>query len=411
MSENSFLVGVRSGRITRDEADESLSELARLARTAGAHVVGSVLLDVRRATPATLLGSGQVEEIRQLIIKASKELASPTVLIDGDLSPAQYRNLEEAWGAKVIDRTGLILDIFARRAHTQEGRLQVELAQMRYLLPRLVGHGNQFSQLGGGIGTRGPGETKLEFDRRKVRLRITLLRRELSKVHAHREIHRARRRKIPVPVVSVVGYTNAGKSTLVNAITGAGTATEDKLFVTLDPLTRRFKLPSGREIVLTDTVGFIGRLPHQLVESFHATFEEIREASLILHVIDYSHPRWREQCDVTLKLLEELQLDTTPRLVLYNKIDLIDDGLDMAPGAIGISAATGKGLDALIARIENLLAEALVEAKFLVPYDRGDIVSTLYSVGSVRQTKYLQQGVRIQAWIPVKYREKYKGFV
>ncbi|MGB9803089.1 MAG: GTPase HflX [Desulfofundulus sp.] len=353
--EKVLLVSLQLPHEKENEVEESLDELARLADTAGARVVGRVVQRSRRPDPATFLGRGKV---RDEIAPACRELGVDLVICDQELSPAQVRNLEEALGVRVIDRTQLILDIFARRARTREGKLQVELAQLEYLYPRLTGRGAELSRLGGGIGTRGPGETKLETDRRRIKRRIAELRRKLEEVRRHRTLLRSRRQKAPVTLASLVGYTNAGKSTLLNALTGADVPVEDKLFATLDPTTRRLVLPNKEVVLLTDTVGFIRRLPHHLVAAFRATLEEVTEADLLLHVVDVSSPDYPARIEAVDQVLASLGAREKPTILVLNKIDrLTAEEPWLVPAdrpAVAVSALTGRGLDKLCQAL-NLL--------------------------------------------------------
>ncbi|MCS5696539.1 GTPase HflX [Desulfofundulus thermocisternus] len=379
------------------EVEESLEELARLADTAGAQVVGRVVQRARRPDPATFLGRGKV---RDEIAPACRELGVDLVICDHELSPAQVRNLEEELGVRVIDRTQLILDIFARRARTREGKLQVELAQLEYLYPRLAGKGTGLSRLGGGIGTRGPGETKLETDRRRIKRRITELRRELDEVRRHRTLLRTRRQDVPVTLVSLVGYTNAGKSTLLNALTGAGVPAEDKLFATLDPTTRRLVLPNNDVVLLTDTVGFIRRLPHHLVAAFRATLEEVTEADLLLHVVDVSNPDYPDQVKAVEDVLASLGAGEKPAILVFNKVDRLTAEepwlLPSGRPAVAVSALTGQGLDELRRLIMEVLRDQRVRREFLVPYQRGDVLNLLYEKGEVLSREYTPEGVRLE---------------
>ncbi len=334
----------------------SLPELGRLAATAGAQVVGSLTQKRDRPDPKCFIGSGKVEELRAMAAAKSCNL----IIFDHELKPSQNRNLEQQLGAKVIDRTELILDIFAQHAKTREGKLQVELAQSSFLLTRLTGHGAQMSRLGGGIGTRGPGETKLEYDRRKIRSRISALKEEIEQVRKERALKRERRRGTLVPSASIIGYTNAGKSTLLNSLTRAGVLAEDRLFATLDPTTRRLYLPSGRIILVTDTVGFIQKLPHQLVTAFHATLEEVTEADLLLHVVDISHPYYEKQIEAVYNVLEELGGIIKPMVTILNKTDqaekkIISAALKKYRPACPVSALKKEGLGKLLAIIDGQL--------------------------------------------------------
>ena len=343
---------------------DSLDELAELARSAGARVVGSLTQRLDKPTQA-YLGKGKIAELEDLALRHPFD----TLICDDELTPSQQRNLENALkGVKVIDRTALILDVFARRARTREGRLQVELAQHEYLLPRLAGQWSHLERLGGGIGTRGPGETQLETDRRLVRDRIQRLKKSLGQVRGHRGLYRSRRRERSVPVASLVGYTNAGKSTLLNRLTGAGVVTEDKMFSTLDPVTRRVKLPSGREILLTDTVGFIQKLPTNVVAAFRATLEEAEDAALIVQVLDITHPNAAEQAEVVSDILSDLGLSDKPRLLVLNKIDKLGPEDEVGATiqslagdqarAVFVSGLAGTGLDLMLREMDGILSGA-----------------------------------------------------
>lgn len=352
--EVAVLVGLRTGRAPRWVAEDSLEELARLAESAGASPRHTILQERPAPDPRTLIGAGKVEELRTLC-RGGVDL----VIVDEDLSGSQQRNLERELGCKVIDRAGLILDIFAQRAMTREGKLQVELAQLQYLLPRLTRRWTHLERLGGGIGTRGPGETQLESDRRRLRVRMARIRRDLRKVRRHRGVLRRPRQKVPIPTLALVGYTNAGKSSLLNALTHASVYVADKLFATLDPTLRKVQLPSGRPALLSDTVGLIRKLPPQLVQAFKATLEEVQEADALVHVIDASHPQAAEQRAVVERVLEELGVAGKPVLAVHNKIDLLPEAaaaaLTRQEGPVAISALTGQGLPALRKALDALV--------------------------------------------------------
>jgi GTP-binding protein HflX len=385
----------------RERAEESLAELEGLASAAGAQVVERVLQERPAPDPAYFIGRGKAEELATLA--ADRDL--DVLLFDEELTPAQLRNLEHKAGCKILDRTQLILDIFAGRARTREGKLQVELAQLNYLLPRLAGKGTMLSRLGAGIGTRGPGETKLEMDRRRIRDRIALLRRDLEHVRAHRERQRSRRQGVPVPVVALVGYTNAGKSTLFNALTRAGTLESPQLFATLDPLLRRLVLPNGLEILLSDTVGFIRKLPHDLVAAFRATLEEVREADLLLHVIDVSSPHWREQAEAVRDVLRELEVEGKPSIDVYNKIDLLPPGQSLEPGAaprghVSVSALKKEGLRDVLARVSAELEGFTVRSLLRVPYRDARLLARLHEEGRIVSTVYENEAIRLEVDLP-----------
>lgn len=360
--EVALLIGLKQPHQPRWEAEESLEELAQLAVSAGAESAFRVLQERSVPDPRTLIGRGKAEDIRELC-----EEGVDLVIFDEDLTGSQQRNLEATLQRKVIDRTGLILDIFAQRARSREGKLQVELAQLKYLLPRLTGHGADLSRLGGGIGTRGPGETQLEVDRRRIRRRVIKIEEELEKVQRHRALLRRRRQKQALPTAALVGYTNAGKSSLLNALTHAKLPVADKFFVTLDPTLRKVILPGGRAVLLSDTVGFIKKLPHQLVAAFKATLEEMRASDLLLHVIDIAHPQWQDQEQAVTAVLEELGMATKPLISLYNKVDKLPHPeaiafLSRRPQSVVTSANTGAGLSELKTVIAEML-ESLEESR------------------------------------------------
>lgn len=393
VQDRAILVSLVTDKIKRTGIDPELSlqELVQLAETAGVEVLDIIRQNKETPDSKWFIGKGKVEELRM----AADGLGANTAIFDQELSGAQVRNLEESLDLKIIDRTQLILDIFAGRAKTREGIIQVELAQLSYLLPRLSGHGKNLSRLGGGIGTRGPGESKLETDRRHIRDRITELKRQLDEVVKTRELHRERRRKSGAVQVALVGYTNAGKSTLLKQLTDADVYIENQLFATLDPTSRVLQLPGGKEVVLTDTVGFIQNLPHDLVASFRATLEEVNEANLVLHVVDSSSPMREEQMDVVQSILQDLGAAGKPQIVLFNKTDLCQpeqlEMLPTGPGFLKISAFNQDDLTRITEIISDELAgDTLI---FRIPGDRGDLSSLLYRVGEVLEQKYDENDV------------------
>ncbi len=413
--ERAILVGLSADSMAPEErsTEVTLEELSALLETAGGEAVGFSLQNRDTPDPGSFIGSGKAKEIKELIAANDCELA----VFDNELSPSQMRNLTEALGVKVLDRSGLILDIFAGRAQTREGRLQVELAQYQYLLPRLTGmwtHLVRQTASGGKspIGTRGPGETQLETDRRHIRRKIQKLREELEEVRRVRGTQRRRRQKNELPSVALVGYTNAGKSTLLNALTGAGIHTGNRLFDTLDTTTRRLQLDDTMEVLLSDTVGFIRKLPTQLVAAFKATLEELDYADLILHVIDVSNPDWAEQARVTEGLIRELGVEATPRIEVYNKCDLCDPALLPRNGeAVPVSAVTGEGLDALRERMFRLLTAGEKQLTFLLPYARAGEVERLHDSCRVLETEYTEEGVRVRAVCPPEVFGRLREFV
>ncbi len=386
-----------------EDCASSLAELEQLADTAGAVVVGSLVQ--RRASPEASLfvGRGKAQEAKQLAARLGADL----VVVDAELTPLQQRNLEREVGLPVIDRTGLILDIFAQRARSSEGKLQVELAQLNYNLPRLVGRGAALSRLGGGIGTRGPGETKLEVDRRRIRRRITTLNRQVGRLARTRAVQRHARLITHTPTASLVGYTNAGKSTLLNALSGADVLAEDKLFATLDPTTRRVELPDGLAVLLSDTVGFIRRLPHTLVHAFRATLEEVLQADLLVHVIDASHPEMAEQHAAAEQVLAELGALDKPTITVLNKIDRVAEREAAAQWAsrhrpaVLLSAKTGEGLDELRAAIARLLASQMVLVELVIPFDREPARALVHERGRVLEEEFTEEGARVLAELPI----------
>ena len=400
-------------------AEESLDELARLSDTAGLEVTGRVVQTLRDGVhPATFIGAGKVDEVKGVVV----ETRAHAVIFDDDLSPAQQRNLEKTLGVKVIDRSQLILDIFAQHAKSLAGKLQVELAQLEYLRPRLTRQWTHLSRLGGGVGTRGPGETQLEVDRRRLRERISTLRRRLLDVERTRNLQRHERARAPFPCVALVGYTNAGKSTLMNTLTQAGVLVEDKLFATLDPTSRRLDLPNGQPVMLIDTVGFINKLPHQLVDAFKSTLEEVRLADLLLHVVDATHPRWAEQKAVVESVLEEIAAGGKPIVTVLNKLDRLpvpteENGASpwshvLVPTSVndagqeveelGISALTGMGLTPLLHAIEKRLAHEREVVHVDLPLSAGKTLAWLRRNGKVLEEAYSETAVSVTALISSK---------
>lgn len=399
--ERVILVGVCTRE--NENVEESLDELKELADTAGAEAVGRVIQNRESMHPGTYIGSGKIDEVREL----AAALQADGVICDDELTPAQLRGLEQELDLKVMDRTLVILDIFAQHATTSEGKLQVELAQLRYRLARLTGKGIAMSRLGGGIGTRGPGEKKLETDRRLIKSRIARLNRELKEMQIHRDTARKKRLNESVPVAAIVGYTNAGKSTLLNALTGAGILAENKLFATLDPTTRRMELSSGQEILLTDTVGFIRKLPHHLVEAFKSTLEEARYADYILHVVDSVSPQMDAQMEAVYETLDRLGIAGKPVITLFNKRDLAAGSeLPKDPNAvrtIGISAGTGAGLKELQEVLEEQLRNSRVQVEKLFPYAQAGDIQRIRRYGQVLEEEYREDGIYIKAWMPRNY--------
>lgn len=378
--------------------EESLAELSRLAESAGAVPCGHIVQARTHPDPAYFVGRGKLDELAEVCQTEGADL----VIFDDELSPAQARNIERALDIKVLDRTQLILDIFAQRAKTREGKLQVELAQLQYLLPRLSGIGTSLSRLGGGIGTRGPGETKLEADRRRIRSRMADLRSELEDVRRHRDVQRQGRRGALSLVAALVGYTNAGKSTLLNALTGAQAYADDRLFATLDPTVRQVSLPRGGSLLLVDTVGFIRKLPHDLVAAFRATLEEVTEADVLIHVVDLSSPEWYEQSRAVYDVLQELGAAERPIITAFNKIDLVDPAtvqgvLGRTRLGVALSAKDGVGFDALLRLVEDAAPDPLVKWEFVVPYAEAHVASWIHEHGRVLSEAYAEDGIRLEA--------------
>lgn len=404
--EQALLISVDTGDF---DAEASAAELAELAKTAGAEVQGIMLQ--KRDTPSgsTYVGAGRLAEIAEFCLANETDI----IIADGELTPVQVRNIEDATDVRVVDRTTLILDIFAKRAVSAEGKVQVELAQLKYALPRLTGKGTSLSRLGGGIGTRGPGETKLETDRRHIRRRIQFLSESLAKMEKRRLALHQRRSKNGAEAVAIVGYTNAGKSTLMNRLTNAGVLEEDKLFATLDPTARKLKLPSGRQIMLVDTVGLVRRLPHQLVEAFKSTLEEALWADVILNVCDASSEECSRHIAVTNDLLSSLGCDEKPVINVLNKCDLVPDLLDfpLVPNCVHISAKSGYGINALLEKIDNAFPETKRRARFLIPFSQGTIANDLRKFGIVEDEKYTEKGFEITAVAEISYIDKIKEYL
>jgi GTP-binding protein HflX len=406
--ERVVLAGVWTGGTVRD-AERSLAELALLSETAGSVVLEGVIQRRDAPDPATYLGSGKAKELRDIVVATGAD----TVICDGELTPGQLRQLEDIVKVKVVDRTWLILDIFAQHARSREGKAQVSLAQMQYLLPRLRGWGESLSRQAGGraggatggVGTRGPGETKIETDRRRIRSQMSKLRRQLKDMESSRTTQRAARHRAGIPAVAIAGYTNAGKSSVLNRITGAGVLVENALFATLDPTVRKTRTPSGRDYTLADTVGFVRHLPHQLVEAFRSTLEEVKDADLIVHVVDGSDDAPEEQISAVREVLNEIDAGQVPELIVINKADIADphtiDGLlRRYPDAIVISARTGLGFEELLATIEERLPTTLIDVDVVVPYDRGDLVSRAHRQGEVLLVEHGETGTRLKARVP-----------
>ena len=404
--ERALLVGVempsKNGEVP---LEYSLEELQRLTETAGAKVIHKFRQQIRSVTPATLVGRGKVEEIQG----ALKELQPDVVVVDEDLSPAQQRNLESAFKIRVIDRSQLILDIFAQRARSNEGKLQVELAQLEYLLPRLTRQWTHLSRLGGGIGTRGPGETQLEVDRRRIRERIAHLKRRLKTVERTRTLQRRERDKVPFATVALVGYTNAGKSTLMNALTRAGVLVEDKLFATLDPTIRSLRLPTGDKVMIVDTVGFINKIPHSLVESFKSTLEEVRSADLLLHLVDMASPLFEEQIRVVDEVLQEIGAGDVPSILVPNKIDMFSSApmqqlkSRAVEGVCPISALTGAGIDALLDLIGRVLDQGKEPFRACFFSWQGKLLAMLRERGRILKETYEGDEIHVTALVTPKF--------
>ncbi len=403
------LAGLNSPALSREQNanEESLEELEALLETAGGTCVGTVLQNKATPDPRTFLGEGKVAELKELCQGVEADL----VIFDNDLSPSQQRVLTETLGVQVLDRSALILDIFAQRARTAEGRLQVELAQYKYLLPRLTSMWSHLERQEGAIGTRGPGETQLETDRRLIRQKITRLEGELKEVRRIRATQRQRREKNEIPVVAIVGYTNAGKSTLLNQLTGAGIPANNRLFDTLDTTTRTLELSDTCSVLISDTVGFISKLPHQLVEAFKATLEELEYADLLLHVVDASNLEWQEQAQVVERLITELGAWETPRLDVFNKCDMLEgDILPHGEDTVAISARTGAGVDRLLDKLKERLDKGTLRVKLAIPYDQGGVVDMLYREAKVEKVEY-GETIEVDAICPPKVLGRVRDYV
>lgn len=406
VKEKVILVGVSTD--DHDDTEKSLDELEELASTAGAVTVGRVVQNLSQIHPVTYVGKGKLDEIKDLLW----ETEATGIICDDELSPIQLGNIEDALNTKIMDRTLIILDIFANRASTNEGKIQVELAQLKYRQSRLVGLGKSLSRLGGGIGTRGPGEKKLEMDRRLTKGRIAQLNRELKDVKRHREVTREQRSRNQVPVIAIVGYTNAGKSTLLNTLTGADVLEEDKLFATLDPTTRNLKLPSKQEVLLTDTVGFIRKLPHHLIEAFKSTLEEAKYADIILHVVDASNPQMDEQMYIVYETLMNLEVKNKPVITAFNKQDKVDGEVILrdfkADHVVNISAKTGEGLENLQNVIEEVLREQKILIEQLYPYADAGKIQLIRKYGELLEEEYREEGIFAKGYVPIEIYEKVK---
>ena len=400
MEERVLLIGVSEQ--DGDDAEDSLVELADLVKTAGATVVGTLIQKREKIHPGTYVGTGKVNEIAELL----EETNATGIVCDDELSPAQIKNLEGLLATKVMDRTLIILDIFAARASTNEGKIQVELAQLKYRLSRLTGLGRSMSRLGGGIGTRGPGEKKLEMDRRLINDRIAQLRRELAEVVKHRDITRAKREKQNVPVVAIVGYTNAGKSTLLNHMTDAQVLEEDKLFATLDPTTRILELTNKQEVLLTDTVGFIRKLPHHLIEAFKSTLEEAKYADIIFHVVDASNPQRDKQMHIVYETLDNLGVKNKKIVTLFNKQDARTDDEPLqdfrANKVLAISAAKNEGLENVKNILEDMLREDKIYIERVIPYQNAGVIQMIRKQGELISEEYVAEGIEIKAYVPME---------
>lgn len=404
IKEKAILVDLIPKDNNSDLAKTSIEELAELVKSAGAEILRVIVQERERPSPAFFIGRGKAFEIAEL----AKEINANLVVFNHDLKPIQQRNLEDVIGEKIIDRTGIILDIFAQRARSKQGKLQVELAQLTYLLPRLAGKGTLLSRLGGGIGTRGPGEQKLEIDRRRIRDRIALLKKEIEHIREYRSLARKARQDVPIPVVAIVGYTNAGKSTLLNTLTNSSVFVEDKLFATLDPTTRKLKLPKGGEVLFTDTVGFIKYLPENLLTAFKATLEEMSSANILIHVVDSLSCDLHENMKTVSNILKGISSEEKPVITVFNKTDKIHSEADLkillntTENSLAISALKKEGIGRLIEKIEEFVNKDKEYIEILLPYGKEDVRSLIFSYGSILDEKYSQDGILIKARVDKK---------
>ena len=411
-TEKTVLVGLEHAGVSKWDLEESLSELRELAATAGANVVDTVTQKLQHPTAPYYIGKGKAEEVAAICT----EHGAGSIIFDDELSPAQGRNLESVTSKKILDRTQLILDIFARRARSREGRLQIELAQLQYLLPRLTRMWTHLSRQTGGIGTRGPGETQLEVDRRRVQERISRLQKDLEEVRKHRAIQREGRARHQWPVVAIVGYTNAGKSSLLNRLTKAGVLAEDKLFATLDPTTRQFVLPNKLKVLFTDTVGFIRKLPTTVIESFKATLEELKSADLLVHVVDVSHPQWEEHIAATESVISELDAAGKHTLIVFNKIDRISNpeaieaALARYPHSVAVSVKTGENLEHFVDELQNQLSAWRLRQKFRIPQSDSVALAELHRAGHVVEIAYEGDDALVTAHIPPALEPKFARY-
>jgi len=413
MKEKAILVGIKTRNHTRWDIEEYILELRELARTAGAEVIETNIFTQDDFNPAYLIGKGKVESLALSVVEKTVDL----IVFNEDLSPAQQRNLEEKINIKIIDRTQLILDIFAQHAHSREGKLQVELAQLNYLLPRLVGKGMLLSRLGGGIGTRGPGETKLEIDRRRVREKISRFKKDIEKIRQQRLLQRKQRKKKSIPMVVLVGYTNTGKSTLMNSLTPSQAIVENKLFSTLDPITRQVSLPNNQLILLTDTVGFIRKLPYHLIAAFKATLEEIVEADLLLHILDINHPQIVEQEGVVRNILEEIGAKGKNIISVLNKMDLLDNPHvlkrleESFVDSVVVSSLKKENLDRLLDKIMQRLQSRYQQLKLTIPLNEGKLIALLHREAKVLKEDYQEQSVDITVEVSMEWAGKLKSYI